>query len=121
MVLYQYTTQARHNEIMRSGRFRASIETQDDATYGKGWQLTDLGPDECEKVIMQNCRQRETLQDRDKYFLRVQVCGANVLRKSGHMYFVAAYPKTKFRVTDHGQVGQCPFKPCESCRKNPDK
>ncbi|MHC5060245.1 MAG: hypothetical protein ACYTFK_04070 [Planctomycetota bacterium] len=121
MALYQYTTQARHNEIMRSGRFKASIETQEDATYGEGWHFTDLGPDECEKLIMQNCPQRETLQHRNKYFLRLQVGRAIVLRKSGHVYFVAAYPKTKFCVVEHGRVGQCPFKPCESCRKNPDK
>lgn len=120
MALYHYTTENRHNEILRTRTFYHSSDIQNDSTYGIGWYFTDLAPNTCEKVLMHYCWQRATLYQRVKYYFRLSVIGATVQWRRQHVYFVPANPTVSFNIEDHGQIPECPLKPCYSCKVNPE-
>jgi len=121
MALYHYTTETRHDEIIASGKFKSSSDTQTDSTYGIGWYFTDLGPDVCDMILMDYCWQKDTLHQRVKYFFSLEVVGGSAHWRRDHVYFVPQSFNVSFKIVDHGMVPECPLKPCHSCAKNPKK
>lgn len=121
MALYHYTTKTRHDEIMKSRKFKSSSDTQTDSTYGIGWYFTDLDPNICDMVLMDYCWQKDTFHQRVKCFLKLEVVGVSAHYKREHVYFVPADIGVSFNIIDHGEVPECSLKPCYSCEKNPKK
>ena len=121
MALYHYTTKTRHDEIIKSGKFKSSSDTQTDSTYGIGWYLTDLGPNICDMVLMDYCWQKDTFHQRVKYYLQLEVVGGIANWKRDHVYFVPSNFGVSFNIIDHGEVPECSLKPCHACEKNPKK
>ena len=121
MALYHYTTQTRHDAILRSKTLNHSSDIQQDSTYGIGWYFTDLDPESCEKIRMHYCWQRGTLHQRVKYYFQLAVVGAIPQWKRKHVYFVPLNANVSFRIVSHGEVPECPLKPCHTCRFNPER
>jgi len=121
MALYHYTTETRHEKIMKSGRILPSENTQYDSTYGEGWYLTDLPPSTCEITLMKSLWQRTTMHQRARHYLEVEVAGGNVYKMREHVYFVPKSAFVTFGLVSQGEVAECTLKPCHSCPLNPDK
>jgi len=121
MALYHYTTKSRHDEIISSGKFKSSSDTQTDSTYGIGWYFTDLGPDICDIVLMDYCWQKDTFHQRVKCFFQLEVVGGQAHYMRNHVYFVPQDIYVSFNIVRHGEVPECSLKPCYSCEKNPNR
>ena len=121
MGYYHYTTQTRHDEILKTQTFNHSSDIQNDSTYGIGWYFTDLSPTTCEKTLMHYCWQRGTLHKRVQYYFELEPVGAIAQWKRDHVYFVPAISNVQFKIIRHGAVPECTLKPCHSCVYNPEK
>jgi len=121
MALYHYTTETRLAHILATGRLQTSSDRQADSTYGIGWYFTDLHPGTCEKVLMRYCWERDTLYQRVRCFLQVQVLGGVPRLMRAHVYFVPQAPFVSFTPVNHGPIPECPLKPCHSCASNPER
>jgi len=120
MALYHYTTEMRLEDILASKTWHPSTDTVHDSTYGEGWYLTDLPPTTCEKVLMGYCWQKSTLHRRVQYYMKVAVNGAQPFWVREHVFLVPRRQGVSFTVLEHGDAPECPLKPCNTCRQNPD-
>jgi len=121
LALYHYTTETRLAGILDTGTFKPSENLRTDSVYGAGWYFTDLPPWTCEKVLMHYCWERTTLHPRVKYYMQIDVIGAEPIWKREHVYFVPKSSFVSFKVIQAGPTPECPDKPCYSCERNPEK
>ncbi len=99
--LYHYTTKAAYDEIIRSGRIMPSDPwTTMDASYGRGWYFTDLGPEYCDVCIAEHCwRTQNALVKVDHYLeFDAEQTGVGFLQKCrAYVYMIVRWVTTKLR------------------------
>jgi hypothetical protein len=119
MIVYHYTTLEGFNEINRTGHLKPSdSNTTMDAAYGDGWYFTDLGPENCDYHIANQCWRttHDSVVARVSYWFKYDIDPSILHHTRDHVYLLKNPDPTLTKFLGKQKKAPCPLKPCNICQ-----
>jgi uncharacterized protein (DUF39 family) len=115
MIYYHYTTKNSYEQIIKTNQIMMSDPlTTMDASYGKGWYFTDLGPNNCNAWTAAHCWRSLNVFEKVEYYLEFDIPD-NLIKKCRDHVFMLNIWDQQIQYKNGGENPKCPKGPCLKC------